>query len=92
MLFVAAFGKLLDNHHCRSAGAVAALVAAAFHLVYSAATIVTVFRGIPLPDCGCFGIFFQHPLDWTMAIEDMALAGVCLLLYRLGLRESKKIV
>ena len=57
------------------------LTAVAFHLAYSAATLVTVLRGIRLPDCGCFGIFFPHPLDWTMVAEDLLLAGVCFLLY-----------
>lgn len=64
----------------------AALVALAFHLVYSAATTITVLRGIRLPDCGCFGIFFSHPLNWTMAIEDFVLAGVCLVLYLMARR------
>ena len=59
----------------------AALMAVAFHLAYSAATLVTVLRGIRLPDCGCFGIFFSHPLDWTMVAEDSILAGICFVLY-----------
>ncbi|MEN3369648.1 MAG: hypothetical protein V7609_1791 [Verrucomicrobiota bacterium] len=59
----------------------AALTAVAFHLAYSTATLVTVLRGIRLPDCGCFGIFFPHPLDWTMVFEDLLLAGICLVLF-----------
>ena len=123
MLFVAAFGKLLDNRHFAEVLAqwqlfpswsllmlgvfaslselvlaiwlfsgwrlsAAALVAVAFHLVYSAATMVTVLRGIRLPDCGCFGIFFPHLLDWTMVVEDFLLAGICFVLYLIASRSK----
>jgi hypothetical protein len=64
----------------------AALAAIAFHLAYTVATVITLVRGIRLPDCGCFGIFFPHPLDWTMAIEDFVLTGICFLLYWLAIR------
>lgn len=66
----------------------AALAAVAFHLVYVAATVITLLRGIRLPDCGCFGILFPHALDWTMAIEDLVLAGICLALYLIARRAA----
>jgi hypothetical protein len=43
-----------------------------------------VLRGIRLPDCGCFGILFPHPLDWIMVIEDMSFALLSLVLYTLA--------
>src|SRR5437667_8547530 len=52
----------------------AALLSVLFHLGYSVATIITVLRGIRLLDCGCFGILFPHPLDWTMVFEDSGFA------------------
>src|SRR5438128_1620125 len=47
----------------------AALVSVLFHLGYTGGTAITLLRGISLPDCGCFGILFAHPLDWPMAVE-----------------------
>jgi hypothetical protein len=41
--------------------ATAALLSILFHFGYSIATIITLLRGIRLPDCGCFGILFPHP-------------------------------
>jgi Methylamine utilisation protein MauE len=66
----------------------AALTAVAFHLAYSVATVVTVLRGIRLSDCGCFGIFFPHPLDRTMVFEDSILAGICFVLYLMASRSK----
>lgn len=65
----------------------AALVAVMFHLGYVAATAITLLRGIRLPDCGCFGIFFPHPLDWTMAAEDLLFAGISLGLFFIARRN-----
>lgn len=68
--------------------AAAALVAVAFHLGYSIATTLAVIRGIRLSDCGCFGIFFPHPLNWTMVVEDSILAGICFVLYLMASRSK----
>jgi len=62
----------------------AALLAVLFHFAYAIATVITVLRGIRLPDCGCFGIFFPHPLDWMMVFQDAALAALCVGLYLLA--------
>ena len=62
----------------------AALLAVLFHLSYVLGTLITVLRGIRLPDCGCFGILFPHPLDWMMVFQDTALAVLCLGLYLLA--------
>lgn len=62
----------------------AALLAVLFHVAYVTGTLITVLRGIRLPDCGCFGIFFPHLLDWVMVFEDAALALLCLGLYLLA--------
>lgn len=59
-------------------GAIAAVV---FHLGYALATIITVLRGIRLADCGCFGVFFPHPLNWLMAFEDLGFALLSLILF-----------
>lgn len=62
----------------------AALVSVLFHLCYSLATTITVLRGIQLPDCGCFGIFFKHPLDWKMVRGDLFFTLLSFLLYVLA--------
>jgi hypothetical protein len=67
----------------------AALFAVLFHIAYVIGTLITVLRGIRLPDCGCFGIFFPHPLDWVMVFEDAALAGLCIGLYFLARSQRK---
>lgn len=59
----------------------AALVSVLFHLGYTTGTVITLLRGISLPDCGCFGILFAHPLDWPMAIEDFIAAILSFVLY-----------
>ena len=61
----------------------AALLSILFHLGYSTATVVTLLRGIRLPDCGCFGILFPHSLNWTMAVEDFGFAVLSFVLYLL---------
>jgi hypothetical protein len=63
---------------------VAALLAVLFHVAYVIGTLITVLRGIRLPDCGCLGILFPHPLDWIMVFEDAALALLCIGLDRLA--------
>lgn len=62
----------------------AALLAVLFHVAYVLGTLATVLRGIRLPDCGCFGILFPHPLDWMMVFEDALLAALCVALYFLA--------
>jgi hypothetical protein len=62
----------------------AALLAVLFHVAYALGTLIAVLRGIRLPDCGCFGILYQHPLDWMMVFEDSASGLLCLGLYLLA--------
>jgi hypothetical protein len=62
----------------------AALVSVLFHLGYTGGTALTLLRGISLPDCGCFGILFAHPLDWPMAVEDAITALFSVVLYSIA--------
>lgn len=61
------------------AGAFLALI---LYGVYAAGLVVTLFRGIDLPNCGCYGVFFPQPLRWYSPLEDMVLAGMCYALWR----------
>ena len=66
----------------------AAIAAVVFHLGYTGGTLVTLLRGIRLPDCGCFGVLFPHELNWTMAFEDMGFAALALFLYLIASHEE----
>ena len=50
--------------------------AVALHILLLTAAAVTMWRGISLDNCGCFGVFFARPLGVQTLIED----GVLLLL------------
>ena len=39
------------------------------------------FRGLDLPNCGCYGVFFPQPLRWYSPLEDLALVGLGYVLY-----------
>jgi hypothetical protein len=68
----------------------AAIAAMVFHLGYALATIITLVRGIRLPDCGCFGIFFPHPLNWLMAFEDLGFAVLSFVLFLVAQQNRRK--
>ncbi len=47
-----------------------------FHIGYTALAAATLVRGLPIENCGCFGVFLARPLRWSMVGEDLALAAV----------------
>jgi len=57
----------------------AALGAAAMAGLYALALTATLARGIPLDNCGCFGVYFARPLTVLSPLEDVALIGLALL-------------
>lgn len=67
-----------------SAGALGAL---ALNGLYAAGLTVTLLRGIDLPNCGCYGVFFPQPLRWYSPLEDLVLVGMCYAL-RQGARKN----
>ena len=53
----------------------AALASLGLHVVFTLWTAVTFMRGLDIPNCGCFGVFFARPLDgWTIA-EDLVMVA-----------------
>lgn len=48
---------------------------------YAMGLIVTLFRGLELPNCGCYGVFFPQPLRWYSPLEDLVLVGICYAVY-----------
>jgi len=60
----------------------AALAALVLSLGNAVVLSVTLWRGIALANCGCFGVYWARPLQpWTPA-EDLVLAGLALLAAR----------
>lgn len=47
-----------------------------FHIGYTALAAATLVRGLPIENCGCFGVFLARPLRWSTVGEDLALAAV----------------
>ena len=61
-----------------------ALVGAAMNTGYAGWMTFSLMRGLDLPNCGCFGVFFPQPLTWRSPIEDLALVALCGLLAKLA--------
>ncbi len=57
----------------------AAWGAVALFLANAAALSITLWRGVDLANCGCFGVFLARPLRPWSPLEDLALAGLALL-------------
>ncbi len=58
-----------------------ALMAMTMNGLYALGLIITLVRGLDLPNCGCYGVFFPQPLRWYSPVEDLALVGICYVLY-----------
>ena len=63
-----------------------ALLAMMLNSLYAIGLIVMLLRGLDLPNCGCYGVFFPQPLRWYSPLEDLVLVGICY-----ALRVSSKI-
>jgi hypothetical protein len=56
--------------------AAAAALAAVLHGIYAIWAAATLLRGLRVPNCGCFGVFFARPLGWRTVAEDGVLLGL----------------
>lgn len=54
-----------------------ALLAMMLNGLYVVGLFVTLIRGLDLPNCGCYGVFFPQPLRWYSPLEDLVLVGIC---------------
>ena len=60
------------------------------HAVFTLWTVVTLLRGVPVPNCGCFGVFFARPLTGWTVVEDLVLVIASLYLFiTMGYRETR---
>lgn len=62
----------------------AALVCALMHLAYAGWALVALLRELPIPNCGCFGVFLARPLGWNTVVEDLVVSAVSVGLWWLG--------
>jgi hypothetical protein len=65
-----------------------ALAAALLHAVYFVWSSAALARGLDIPNCGCFGVFWPRPLTWVTLVEDGVLVLVSLAIYR-GVRRRR---
>lgn len=65
-----------------------ALAATVLHIGFTLLATITLVRGIEVPNCGCFGIFWARPLTFITVGEDIFMVGVCFLLFKILKRKE----
>jgi hypothetical protein len=68
----------------------AALASVALHSAFTAWSIVALLRGLNVPNCGCFGVFWARPLTWGTVGEDLFLVAISWGLYALARSRSTR--
>ena len=67
----------------------AALASAFLHLSFTLFAITALLRGLSIPNCGCFGVFYARPLTWKgTVVEDIVMIVLSLILYALSRRKN----
>mgnify|MGYP001038387226 CR=1 FL=1 len=66
-----------------------ALAATGLNIGFSFLASLTLLRGIELPNCGCFGVFWVRPLTYLTVAEDIFMVGVCVLLFKISQKKEK---
>lgn len=66
----------------------AALAALLLHLLFAAVAVASNLRGLDIPNCGCFGVFWARPMTWGTVVEDLFLMAACAVLYLLARRAN----
>lgn len=72
---------LFSGFRLRHAG----MASAALHAVFIAWAVAALVRGLDIPNCGCFGVFWARPLNFATVAE-----GPVLLLLSLAVRELSR--
>jgi hypothetical protein len=60
----------------------AAWVAVGLHLLLLGVVLLTLWRGIAIANCGCFGVFLARPLNSQTVIEDTVMLALSLWVLR----------
>ena len=71
----------------RAQGA-AALALIGIHLVYLLWLVAALLRGVPIENCGCFGVYLGRPLTPHTLLEDLTLLGLATGLWLLVRRRT----
>ncbi len=66
-------GWILSGRRLRAGASLAMML----NGIYALGLTITLFRGLTLPNCGCYGVFFPQPLRWYSPFEDLILVGIC---------------
>ncbi|MGH8126856.1 MAG: MauE/DoxX family redox-associated membrane protein [Gammaproteobacteria bacterium] len=69
-------------------GVASATVLVALHVMYLFWLVQALLRGLKLPNCGCFGVYWPRALHWTTLIEDLVLLTLAVSLYWLQRRRT----
>ena len=80
--------KIAENLFRKINLTITALAATALHICFTLLATLTLLRGIEVPNCGCFGVFWARPLTLITVAEDIFMVGVCVLLLKLLQREK----
>ena len=75
---------LLSGRNIARAG----LAAAGLHLTFTGWAALALARGIDVPNCGCFGVFYARPLTVSTLYEDGVMLALCLMIYGLARRHQ----
>ena len=67
---------------------ITALVVTALHICFTLLASLTLLRGIEVPNCGCFGVFWARPLTFITVAEDVFMVGISVLLFKLLQRNK----
>ena len=51
-------------------------IAVVLHVILLSAGLVSLWRGLAIANCGCFGVFLARPLTSQTAIEDAMMLGM----------------
>ena len=60
----------------------AAWVAVGLHLMLLGVVLLTLWRGITIANCGCFGVFLARPLNGQTVVEDAVMLALSLWVLR----------
>ena len=59
------------------------------HSIFTMWAAITLIRGVSVPNCGCFGVFFVRPLTILTVAEDLVLVLASFFLLRLAVRRRR---
>lgn len=67
----------------------AAVAAIVLHLGFIVWLFIAMGRGLDIPNCGCYGVFWARPLDWITIVEDLVLLAASSGLYVLTTMDKR---